>query len=106
MTYPCRCRLCGRRRTLAKHPDEYYRHQRCGCRRDRAAIRVACDNGLEYVSYRVDKYRCTGRENPPSKTCYCNYYSFPHHIGRGWCSENLSLTADDLRRREEELSYA
>lgn len=88
------------------HPDEYVRHQRCGCRRDRTAARVAYDNGLDYVSYRVDKYRSTGRENPPSKTCDCTGYSFPHHRARGWCLENTSLTADDLRRREEEHCYA
>lgn len=63
--WPCRCRKCEARRTLAKHPDEYIRPPRCAC------------GG----TYRVDKFRKTVEHKRTA--CYCSafWWSGPHRRG-------------------------
>jgi hypothetical protein len=64
------------------HPDHYLRLPRCGCGGERRAIEAA--GGIRPMTWRVDKYRNTGREQK-GRTCICGEYSFPHYRGRGWC---------------------
>lgn len=65
MGFPCRCRRCEARRTLARPP----RDERCAC------------GG----SYRVDWYR--KRLEHKRTACYCSAYwwSGPHRRGGGKC---------------------
>lgn len=90
----CRCRFCGRRRTLADHPWHYTRVPRCGCRLERRAFDKANRNGRPLPpTWRVDTYRNSGREQQATGTCRpdrsgCSGYSFPHAHGRGWCTFN------------------
>ena len=71
--YPCRCRACGARRTLAKHPDDYVRARRCTC------------GG----AYRVDWYR--KRREHERTNCHCGGYwwtearNAPHRRGSPDC---------------------
>lgn len=58
--YPCRCRRCGSRRTLAKHPEAYRKEPTCSC------------GG----TYRVDRYRRIKEHQ--RTTCRCLLYWFPH----------------------------
>lgn len=60
--FPCRCRACGARRTLAKHPLEYVREPRCPC------------GG----AYRVDQYR----RKFEHKRAGCTCSGFPWDNGR------------------------
>ena len=86
-----RCRRCGARRTLAKHPDTYMPGRAPRCR----------GGGCRSREYRVDHYRQrheVGKHAP--KPCRCLGYSFPHYRGRGWCDHNPALTADDMAERQ------
>lgn len=86
----CRCRYCGARRTLARHPDHYARTPPCRtCGRK---------------TWRVDRYRDT--VELAVKPCTCHHYSFPHFPGRGWCFHNPRLTASDFERWHGEGAYA
>ena len=70
-----RCRKCGGRRTLPKHPDSYLRKPpRCRT------------PGCKSHEYRVDRYRET--KEIGVRGCRCNGYHFPHHKGRGACLHN------------------
>jgi hypothetical protein len=60
--FPCRCRSCRARRTLAKHPEAYIREPRCAC------------GG----SYRVDNYRLKSEHKRAGCTCS----GFPWDNGR------------------------
>ena len=75
MSYKCRCRKCGARKTLSKHPDEYVRDKICwSCK----AVN----------SYRVDWYRTKGKESKKN-TCYCDGLPYPHRAGSTvWCREH------------------
>lgn len=73
---PCRCSVCGRRRTLSQRPEDYHQRQRATC----------CGRLL-----RVDWYRWTGAENL-GQTCTCKGYhsltygqAFPHRRGSLFC---------------------
>lgn len=78
------------------HPDHYVRLPRCGCGGERRAIERA--NGVRPMTWRVDKYRNTGREQA-GHTCDCGEYSHPHFKGRGWCLYN-EAKADQRQHRE------
>lgn len=65
----CRCRSCGARRVLRKHPTEYTRQPKCGTCGAR--------------NYRADLYRMAGKDDRP--TCHADCYHFPHRIGSGQC---------------------
>jgi len=75
--YPCRCRRCGARRTLAREPHLMRNTCRCPeCRKLREQGREAplhCDCG---GTYRVDWYR-RGKEHKRA-ACYCS--GFPWEI--------------------------
>lgn len=108
-----RCRFCGRRRTIAKHPDEYLRAPtKCGCRGERLARRRANGEGrLRPRTWRVDKYRNTGRETQAVGVCDpvitgCQGYSFPHAVGRGFCDANPDLSDEDRQERHESGSWS
>lgn len=51
------------------------------------------------VTWRVDKYRNTGREQKAVGTCRCDHYSHPHAKGRGWCIHNTKITIEALEQR-------
>lgn len=87
--YPCRCRKCGARRTLAHKPDETLNTCKCGvCRKLReqdreAPLHCACGG-----TYRVDWYR-RGKEHKRT-ACYCSGYHWsigngPHRKGSLQC---------------------
>lgn len=70
--YPCRCKICRARRTLAKHPDAYRREPKCPC------------GG----SYSPDSYRRTKEHKLTA--CYCSGYHWsinngPHRRGSPEC---------------------
>lgn len=65
--YPCRCRRCGARRTLARQPDHYQRVPRCPCG----------------AAYRVDWYR-RGKEHKRTN-CTCDGYWYTHRRGSPEC---------------------
>lgn len=70
--YPCRCRQCGARKTLARQPEHYARAPHCPC------------GG----AYRVDWYR-RGLEHRRT-ACYCTGYPWsihnaPHRRGSPDC---------------------
>lgn len=72
-SYPCRCRKCWARKTLAKHPDSY-----------KLKRYVTCPCGGTYF---VDTYR-KKKEHKVTK-CYCNGYHYPHRAGGGvWCQQH------------------
>lgn len=86
-TYPCRCRLCDKRKRLrADAVDTYLCPGKCG------------------GSMRIDRYR-DSLENGPHNKCECLNYWFPHVRGRGWCEFNDKLTAEDFQRRHEEGTW-
>ena len=72
-----RCRTCGHRRKLNRHPNEYQIQPRC--------------NHCGARDWRQDKYRHrvevpqmrakTGRY----RSCHCDGYHFAHRIGFGAC---------------------
>lgn len=87
--YPCRCRKCGARRTLARRPEEMV--NRCKCEtctelreQDRdAPLHCSCGG-----TYRVDWYR-RGKEHLKA-ACYCEGYPWaidnaPHRRGSPEC---------------------
>lgn len=81
--YPCRCRRCGARRTLAKHPDEYRREPKCAC------------SG----SYRVDWYRRSKEHKRAA--CYCSGYPWSiHNAGHQLNSPNCYNRVDVLCKDE------
>lgn len=84
--FPCRCRKCGKRRTLSMRPEHYYRESYAKCK--------ACGGSL-----RVDWYR-KGKEHK-GNTCYCNGYWFPHRKGGGvWCVEHpTGPSEEEMRER-------
>lgn len=88
-TYPCRCRKCGGRKRIAS-----------------ALVNTAvCERKRCGGTMRIDRFR-DSRENTAKDTCWCLGYSFPHHVGRGYCDHNPKLTPDMLREREESGSWA
>lgn len=102
----CRCRYCGKRKTLSMQPGDYIRPQRCGCGRERTLIRKADELGLfRPQTWRVDQYRTDGREQR-GKTCNCMGYSHPHFRARGFCDDNPNITTDDLQARYESGSWS
>lgn len=82
----CRCWVCHRRQTIAKHPDHYALGYRL-CK--------FCGKGKVVV----DKYRNSGKEQA-GKNCLCGEYSFPHTRGRGWCLYNQ---AKDHHREHRDI---
>lgn len=85
LRYPCRCRKCGARKTLAKHPDLYLlrRFAKCACGGDMYA----------------DHYR---RKKEHKRTrCNCDGLSFPHRKAcTVWCKNHLTgPTEADWERR-------
>jgi hypothetical protein len=83
--YRCRCWRCGKRQTIAKHPEEYAK-----------GYRLCKFCGKHKVV--VDKYRNTGKEQK-GHTCHCGEYSFPHYRGRGWCLYNPAK--EEARQKRE-----
>ena len=68
---PCRCPVCGRRKSLRRFPDEYVNVPPCRCGRR---------------SLRPDRYRL--RVERFIKPCNCMGYPFPHAAARGRCLLN------------------
>lgn len=73
--YPCRCRGCGHRRTLPRHPDAYVRPHACWyCKRR---------------SWRVDRFRRMREHQKYACTCggIEGIYNWagPHRKGSKWC---------------------
>lgn len=67
----CRCRKCGARRVLPKHPDEYVRKPaNCAC--------GAC-------SWRPDKWMNTRKTGLNGEGCLCSGYWFIHRMGSRYC---------------------
>ena len=89
--WPCRCnkRLCQRRVTLKKHPDDYRTRPTCGC------------GGKLYVDYyRATKKFKTLDQGSPS--CRCDGYNHPHAIKSTWCKHNpKEPTEEQYRERYE-----
>lgn len=95
--YPCRCRRCGARRTLAQIPENMRNGCKCkACREARAkGIEpiVHCDCG---GTYRVDVYRL--RTEHKKYGCQCSGFPFDNGTHRkgssspsnGWyCIRNV-----------------
>ena len=59
---PCRCKKCGTRKTLKRHPDNYLRVPACSC---------------GHRQWYVDEWGIKG--------CTCYSYSFMHRRGSGYC---------------------
>jgi hypothetical protein len=76
---------CYWRGTLSKQPLEYVRPPVC----------PRCKKPITII----DWWRI--RKEWKVKPCNCGGYAFPHHRGRGYCTHNPKLTAEDLRLREE-----
>ena len=66
-SYKCRCNKCGKRRTLANHPDHYTNH-------------LYCPECKAKDSFRVDEYRQSKRESK-RYTCHCGGVPYPHRKG-------------------------
>jgi len=99
--WPCRCASCGQRVTKRLAPDEYRKPPKCpsGCRKRRAGRVVE-----GFAELRVDFYRILKEWGAPA--CNCGEYSFPHARGRGYCTHNAKLTAEDYQARAEEGRWA
>lgn len=72
MRYHTRCRKCGTRRVLPRHPDDYVRLPAC---------RVCGAH-----SFRVDKWMM--KRDTYGQACTCGGYWFWHRRGSLWCYEN------------------
>lgn len=74
----CRCRCCGTRRVLRKHPGEYLRRQpkcsNCGGNNWR---QDAYRHRVELPLIRTKR----GRYAP----CYCDAYHHPHRVNSALC---------------------
>lgn len=70
----CRCRVCGARQMLAKHPDEYVNRRRCRqCGR--------------FDTLRIDRW--ADRRGWRAQTCYCDGLWFPHRHGSKGCRDHV-----------------
>jgi len=87
MSYQCRCRSCGARNTLKRHPDDYVRDKKC----------TSCK---AVNPYRVDWYRTLGEESKKN-TCHCDGLHYPHRKGSSvWCREHpTGPTEEDYKMR-------
>lgn len=86
--YPCRCRKCQARKTLAQLPEWYTDEQI-----------PKCDCG---GTYRVDNYR--KKKEHKLTACYCTGYSWsltngPHRRGSRLCYDNPNY----IKHIEEEM---
>lgn len=95
-----RCSYCQARRTLARHPNDYYRTPPCktpGCNNRRKR------RGLP-IRYYVDKWRARHERAPHVKPCTCGEVygangEYPHRRGSGWCVHNPNITDRDRAER-------
>ena len=65
--YKCRCKKCGSRKTLTKHPAEYMKT-------------LVCWSCKSVNNYRIDWYRTRGKESKKF-TCKCDGMPYPHRKG-------------------------
>lgn len=84
----CRCRKCDHRKTLTSYQFS------------RRPPKCACGS----TEWRQDKYR--ERVEKRRRACRCHEYSFPHRRASGYCIHNPKVTAEDMRLREEQGSWA
>lgn len=92
MRFPCRCRGCGKRKTLRKHPEEYQIIQKC----------VSC--GLK--SWRVDKYRMTKNPKDRGKMCFCDGYYHVHKYGNKYCRNREDWIIERSLEDKKNLKFA
>lgn len=76
--YPCRCKSCRRRKTVRKHPREYFRKPPSCC----------CGGQLSVDTFRLE------RENKKYK-CSCTGLPFPHRKGSKWCNHYTGCYTED-----------
>lgn len=97
MNHHTRCRSCGHRRKLKRHPDEYLIQPRCECgarswRLDNYRHRVE----LEQIRRGLGRYA----------RCYCSGHAlvlgYPHRLGSVWCCYQSNGEPKTLERFEAE----
>lgn len=84
---PCRCKSCGTRKTLKRHPDHYIKIPSCGCGSKNWYI----DN------YRINIESKLSTEN----RCDCIAYNFPHRKTSGYCVHGKLYDPSDENQYRE-----
>lgn len=76
-----RCRHCGKRRVLSKHPDEYRKPLDSEEPDDMKGCLPVCE-GCGERDYRADSWM-NNRKTPP--TCHADCAHYPHRMGTWFC---------------------